>query len=707
MKKIGILFFVVIAIIMAHNARAQGKMTYPETRKADTVDNYFGIQVADPYRWLEDDRSAETEAWVKKQNKLSFSYLESIPFREKIRKRLRSIWDYPKYSVPFKAGNHYFFRKNDGMQDQSVLYIQDGLDQKARVFMDPNKLSEDGTVALGTVSLSTDGKYMGYSINRAGSDWTEIHVREVPSGQKLTDKIEWVKFSGVAWKDHGFYYSRYAEPVEGEELSSQNKYHKVYYHRIGTDQHEDELVFENKEEPLRNYYAQVTEDERFLIIYESESTHGNAVYCKDLKKPNAGFKTIMDNFDSENRVIDNNAGKLVMMTNLDAPRKKLVLIDPEKPDKDNWASILPQKDIVLQGVTIAGENLIAQYMKDASSRAYVYSYEGKKLDEIPLPGLGTLAGFSGKKNENIAFYAYTSFTFPATIYKYNVEKNKSDIHYQPDIDFNANTYVTEQIFYKSKDGTQIPMFITHKKGLEKDGSNPTLLYGYGGFNVNLTPFFSLSNLIFLENGGIFVLPNIRGGGEYGEEWHQAGIKMNKQNVFDDFIAAAEYLIDHKYTSPEKLAINGGSNGGLLVGACMTQRPELFQVALPAVGVMDMLRYHKFTIGWAWAGDYGTSEDSKEMFEYLHSYSPLHNLKKGTEYPATLVTTADHDDRVVPAHSFKYAATLQEKHEGDAPALIRIATKAGHGAGKPTSKIIEEQTDKWSFIFENLGVEPRY
>lgn len=692
---------------MAQHMNAQNPLEYPETRKVDTVDEYFGTKVADPYRWLEDDRAPETEAWVKKQNKVTFNYLESIPFRDKIRNRLENIWDYPKYSVPFKGGDHYFFRKNDGMQDQSVLYIQDDLDAEPRVFLDPNKLSKDGTVALGSVSISTDGKYMGYSINRAGSDWTEIHIRKIPSGEKLDDKVEWVKFSGIAWKDGGFYYSRYAEPEEGEELSSQNKFHKVYYHRAGTEQSEDILIFENKEKPLRNYYAQVTEDEHFLIINESESTHGNAVYCKDLSKSDAEFIKIMEGFDHENRVIDNIGDKLLMMTNQDAPRNKLVLINPENPGKENRETILPQKDIVLQDVTLAGGKLIAEYMKDASSRAYVYSYNGKKLDEIKMPGLGTLAGFSGKKEENIAFYAYTSFTFPATIYKYDVEKNKSSVYYESDIDFNPNDFVTEQVFYKSKDGTKVPMFITHKKGLKKDGSNPTLLYGYGGFNVSLTPFFSLSNLVFLENGGIYALPNIRGGGEYGEEWHQAGIKMNKQNVFDDFISAAGYLIDKGFTSSEKLAIAGGSNGGLLVGACMTQRPELFRVALPAVGVMDMLRYHKFTIGWAWAGDYGTSEDSKEMFEYLYAYSPLHNLKEGIEYPATMITTADHDDRVVPAHSFKFAATLQEKKRGGDPVIIRIETKAGHGAGKPTSKIIDEQTDKWAFIFRNLGVEPAY
>jgi len=700
------LFLTLTALFMMNSCKQPAPIDYPETRKDDVVDMYFGVEVPDPFRWLEDDNSDETAAWVQAQNKVTFGYLESIPFREKIRSRLTEIWDYPRYGTMFRAGKNYFFFKNDGMQNQSVLYIQEGLDGEARVFLDPNEFSADGTVSLASLGISNDDRYLAYGISRSGSDWNEIKVMEIETGIELPDHVQWTKFSGISWRGNGFYYSRYDEPKEGETLSGKNEFHKVYYHKLGTPQSEDELIFMNPDFPLRNYYVSVTDDERFVILYETESTSGNALYVKDMQARNPKFVQLVEGFDKDYSVLDNIGDQLLVMTNYNAPRQQLVLIHPERPQPENWTPVIPEKEQVLSSANLIGGLIAVRYMQDATSRAYLYDYDGNFVNEVNLPGVGSLSGFSGKKEDNIAFYSFTSFTFPSTIYKFDVAANESSVFRASEIDFDPDKYETKQVFYTSKDGTRVPMFITHKKGLKMDGNNPTLLYGYGGFNVSLTPSFSVSRLILLENGGIYALANIRGGGEYGEEWHKAGIKLQRQNVFDDFIAAAEYLVDQKYTSPSKLAIQGGSNGGLLVGAVMIQRPDLFKVALPAVGVMDMLRFHKFTIGWAWTGDYGSSENEEE-FHYLLRYSPLHTLQDGVHYPATLITTADHDDRVVPAHSFKFAARLQEAHRGPNPVLIRIETSAGHGAGKPTAKIIDEHTDIWSFVFKNLGVKPIY
>lgn len=694
-----------LVVFTSHSCKQHIAVKYPVTNKVDTVDTYFGIAIADPYRWLENDTSAATAEWVKAENEVTDGYLSQIPFRDKIKERLTKMWNYPRYGVPFKQGPWLFFFKNDGLQNQSVMYFREGIEGEVRTLLDPNKLSEDGTIALAGTSVSNDGKYLAYSISKSGSDWNEIHVMEIATGKKLPDTLRWVKFSGMSWQGDGFYYSRYDEPKKGMELSTKNEFHKVWFHKAGTLQKDDQLVYQNLKYPQRNYGAATTEDERFLILYESESTSGTAIYYRDLSKKNMPFTLIAGGFDYEYGVVDNIGDQLLVVTNNMAPRKKLVLIDPAKPDPKLWKTIIPEREDVLESVELAGDLLISEYMQNATSKAYVYNLEGKFLHEMSLPGIGTLAGFSGKKGENVAFFGYTSFTFPLTVYKYDVAKNISAVYTRPEIDFNPDDYEVKQIFYSSKDKTTIPMFLVYRKGIELSGKNPTLLYGYGGFNVSLTPSFSLSRLIFLENGGVYALANIRGGGEYGEEWHKAGTKERKQNVFDDFIAAAEFLIAEKYTSPEKLAIMGGSNGGLLVGACITQRPDLFKVAIPQVGVMDMLRYHKFTIGWAWASDFGTS-DTKEGFDYLISYSPLHNLKDSIAYPATLAFTADHDDRVVPAHTFKFMATLQSKQTGDNPVLIRIDTKAGHGAGKPTTKLIEETTDLWSFVFFNLGMKFR-
>lgn len=681
-------------------------VNYPETKKVDTVDDYFGVKIADPYRWLENDTSAETAEWVAMQNEVTNGYLAKIPYREEIRERLTRIWDYPKIGIPFKEGPYYFFFKNDGLQNQAVLYVREGLEGDPKVLLDPNTLSEDGTVALGSTSVSHDGKYLAYSIARSGSDWNEVYVMEIATGTKLSDSLQWVKFSGMSWRDDGFYYSRYDEPVTGKEFSNKNENHKVFYHKVGTVQADDKLIHANPQFPLRSYGAQVTEDKRFLLLYESESTSGNALYYRDLTKGDLPFKMIAGGFEYDYGVVDNIGEKLLVLTNHKAPKKQLVLIDPVNPAPENWKVIIPEAENVLESVTLAGDKLIAEYMQNAYSRGLVYDLEGTFLKEMTLPGIGTLAGFSGKKGENTAFYGFTSFTFPTTVFKYDVAANTSEIYTEPDIDFDPDKYEVKQVQYSGKDNTTVTMFIVHKKGLELDGENPTLLYGYGGFNVSLTPSFSISRLLFLENGGVYAMANLRGGGEYGEDWHKAGTKEQKQNVFNDFIAAAEFLIEKGYTSPEKLAIMGGSNGGLLVGAVMTQRPELFKVAIPQVGVLDMLRYHKFTIGWAWASDYGTS-DTKEGFDYLVKYSPLHNVKDSVNYPATLAFTADHDDRVVPAHTFKFMATLQEKQAGDNPVLVRIETKAGHGGGKPTAKLIDEVTDLYSFLFWNLGMKPKF
>lgn len=696
------IFVFMITSCKSPTGEKQEKITYPTTRTDDQVDDYFGVQVADPYRWLENDTSAETAKWVEAQNEVTQKYISKIPFRNKIKERLEKLWDYPKLSTPFKKGKWVFFQKNEGLQNQFVLYVQDGLKGEPKVLLDPNTLSKDGTVALGGYSISKDGKYMAYILNKAGSDWSSIHVMEIETGKKLDDVLEWVKFSGAAWKDNGFYYSRYDKPSDGKELSNINEYHKVYYHKLGENQENDKLVYEDKNNPLRNFYPQTTEDERFLIVSETESTSGNALYVQDLTLPNQKLVKIAEGFKNDYSVVDNIGDKLIIQTNHNAPMYKAVIVDPKNP-KAEWVTLLPEKEEVLQGITFGGNKMFAMYMKDATSKVYVCELNGKQLYELELPTLGSVFGLNGEKAENTMFYGFTSFTYPSVIYEYDVEANKSKEFYRAKINIDTDGYETKQVFYTSKDGTKVPMFIVHKKGLNLNGENPVMLYGYGGFNISLTPSFSLSRMVFLENGGVFAMPNLRGGGEYGEKWHKAGTILEKQNVFDDFISAAEYLINEKYTSKEKIAISGGSNGGLLVGACMTQRPDLFKVAMPAVGVLDMLRYHKFTIGWAWATDYGTSEKEDE-FNYLMKYSPLHNVKEGIEYPATLITTGDHDDRVVPAHSFKFAATLQSKQTGNNPVLIRIETNAGHGAGKPTAKIIDEIADTYAFMFYNLGMK---
>lgn len=702
------LFVTSLFLISGCMQNQKSKIHYPTAKKTDTVDVYFGHQVADPYRWLEDDNSPETEAWVEAENKITFDYLSKIPFRNKLEEHLKEIWNYPKYRVPFKKGNRYFLFKNDGIQNQDVLYMMNDLESEPELLLDPNTLSKDGTIALADVSVSKDGKYLAYSISSGGSDWNEIYVMEIDTRRLLNDHIEWVKFSGISWKGNGFFYSAYDEPDEEDVLSGQNRFHKVYYHRLDTPQAEDLLVFNNPEKPLRNYHGYATEDEQFIIIVETESTSGNALYAA--KAGNIGkmkFKKLADGFDYDYMVIGHMGDELIVQTNDHAPKGKVIKIDMANPAPEYWLDLIPEKEDVLEMSGIIGGKIYTQYLKNASNRAYFYTLEGDFDRELELPGIGTITEINGEKNDHVAFYGFSSFTVPSNIYTYNVEEGTSELYKKSELDFNGDDYETHQVFFESKDGTQVPMFLVHKKGLKRDGNNPVLMYGYGGFNISLTPGFRISRMAFLEQGGMFVMVNLRGGGEYGEAWHKAGMKMNKQNVFDDFIYAAKYLIKEKYTSSEKLAIIGGSNGGLLVGACMTQKPELFRVAVPIVGVMDMLRYHRFTIGWAWASDYGRSDESEEMFQYLLSYSPLHNIKQGVDYPATLAITADHDDRVVPAHTFKFMATLQEKNSGKNPVLIRIETRAGHGAGKPTSKQIEEAADIYSFIMFNLGMNPEF
>jgi len=709
MKSNQILIFVILFSIMAGcNQEKRCDIKYPIAKKVDTVDVYFGHQVADPYRWLEDDNSEETAEWVKEENQITNDYLSKIPFREDLKKRLTDIWNYPKYGVPFKRGGKYFFFKNDGIQNQSVLYVQNNLEEEPEVLLDPNTLSEDGTIALAGLGVSKDGKYLAYSTASGGSDWNEIYVMEIKDRKMLDDHINWVKFSGISWYGDGFFYSAYNEPKEGDELSGQNRFHKVFYHKLGMPQSEDKIIFQDKEHPLRNFYAYLTEDKKFVAISESESTSGNALYIARLiDVDKLDIIKIAEGFDYDYSMIDHLGDKIFIQTNQDAPKGKIMVVDFNKPSKENWETLIDESENVLQGAGIYGGRLFTEYLEDASSKAYFYDLNGNYLNELKLPSIGTLFGFDGRRNETTAFYGFTSFTFPSSIYKYDIETGKSEVFKSSEVDFTPEAYETKQVFYSSKDSTKIPMFIVYKKGIELDGNNPTLLYGYGGFNISLTPNFSISRTAFLEQGGVFAMANLRGGGEYGEDWHEAGMKMNKQNVFDDFIYAAKWLIENKYTSSEKLAIIGGSNGGLLVGACMTQEPDLFRVAIPIVGVMDMLRYQNFTIGWAWASDYGTSADSEEMFKYLYSYSPLHNIKKGVDYPATLAITADHDDRVVPAHTFKFMATLQEDNGGKYPVLVRIETRAGHGAGKPTEKQIEESADIYSFIMYNLGMNPSF
>lgn len=680
---------------------------YPETTKVDTLDTYFGQQVADPYRWLEDDRSAETEAWVKAQNEVTEGYLSQISYREEIKERLTEIWNYPKSGAPFREGEAWYVYRNNGLQNQYVLYRMEQPGQAGQVFLDPNKWSEDGTASLGGLNFSKDGKYTAYAVSESGSDWRTIRIMEAATQKLLQDEVKWVKFSGMSWAGRGFYYSAYDAPTEANALKGKNEFHKVYFHKLGTPQGQDRLVYEDKEHPLRNFYAQTTEDERFLIVNGSEGTSGNNVLVKDLTKPNSQFITVVEDFKKDHNVVDADGNSLLMLTTLNAPNKRLVRVDLGKPLAQNWVDVIPESDRLLEGVETAGGKLFVSYIEDAASRVYQYSKQGQLEREIKLPGIGSASGFRGKPEDEEVYYTFTSFTSPGTIYKYSIKTGESTLFEAPKIDFNFADYETKQVFYTSKDGTKVPMFIVHKKGLKLDGSNPTYLYSYGGFDISMRPGFSAARLAWLEQGGIYAQPSIRGGGEYGQAWHEGGMKTQKQNVFDDFIGAAEYLIAEGYTSKEKLAINGGSNGGLLVGAVMTQRPDLFQVALPAVGVLDMLRYHKFTIGWAWAVEYGSSEESEEMFRYLLGYSPLHNIKEGVVYPATMVTTADHDDRVVPAHSFKFISELQAKGAPGNPYLIRIETKAGHGAGKPTAKQIEEWADRYAFTWHNLGFTPSF
>lgn len=676
-------------------------LSYPQTAKSDVVDTYFEQTVADPYRWLEDDRSAETEAWVKAQNKVTFGYLEQIPYREQIKQKLAASWNYEKVTAPFKEGKYTYFYKNDGLQNQYVLYRQLD-DGSSEVFLDPNTFSSDGTTSLAEVSFSKDGSKLAYSISEGGSDWRKIIVIDVETKQQLEPELVDVKFSGISWfGNEGFYYSSYDKP-DGSELSAKTDQHKLYYHKLGTPQKDDAVIFGATEQQKHRYVgASVTEDDHYLLISAAVSTSGNKLFLKDLTKPGSELVTILDHTDSDTDLLDNDGSKLYLVTNLNAPNKKVVAVDAAKPQPEHWVDVIPQTDNVLS-VSTGGGYIFAEYMVDAIAKVQQYDYSGKLVRDVTLPGLGSVGGFSGKKEDKTLYYTFTNYTTAQTIYSFVPESGSSDVYNKSGADFDSNNYVSEQVFYTSKDGTKVPMLISYKKGLKRDGTNPTILYGYGGFNVSLTPGFSIPNAVWMEMGGVYAVPNLRGGGEYGKAWHDAGTQLKKQNVFDDFIAAAEYLQAQGYTSKDKLAIRGGSNGGLLVGAVMTQRPELMKVALPAVGVMDMLRYHTFTAGAGWAYDYGTSEQSKEMFDYLRGYSPVHNVKAGVTYPATMVTTADHDDRVVPAHSFKFAAELQQKDAGTNPQLIRIETNAGHGAGTPVSKQIEQMADIFSFTLYNMG-----
>ncbi|MCX5983524.1 MAG: prolyl oligopeptidase family serine peptidase [Nostocales cyanobacterium LacPavin_0920_SED1_MAG_38_18] len=681
-------------------------LTYPTVSKSEQVDNYHGMAIADPYRALEDPDTEATKAWVEAQNQVTFSYLNEIPAREKIKQRLTKLWDYEKYGTPFKEGESYFYFKNDGLQNQSVLYTLPTLDAEPRIVLDPNQLSEDGTIALSGISISENGQLLAYGLSSSGSDWQEWKVRNIATGEDLQDHLQWIKFSGASWThDHqGFFYSRYDEPNEKTKLEDVNYYQKLYYHQLGTPQSTDILIYHRPDEKEWGFTGNVTEDGKYLIISIWLGTDSkNLVFYKDLTNQNSEVIELINQFLANYSFIDNDDYVFYFRTDFNSPKGRVIAIDTTKTTPENWQEIIPQAVETLESVSVLNNQFVADYLQDAHSQIKIFDLKGNFIREVELPGIGAASGFSGKRYDTETFYSFTSFTTPGTIYRYDMKTGKSELFRQPEVDFNADEYETKQVFSASKDGTKVPMFITHKKGIKLDGNNPTYLYGYGGFNISLTPSFSVSLLIWLEMGGVYAVPNLRGGGEYGEEWHQAGMKLQKQNVFDDFIAAAEWLIAHNYTQPGKLAIGGGSNGGLLVGTCMTQRPNLFGAALPAVGVMDMLRFHKFTIGWAWVAEYGSSENPEE-FAALYAYSPLHNLKPGTAYPATLITTADHDDRVVPAHSFKFAAALQAAHGGDAPVLIRIDMKAGHGAGKPTAKIIEEAADKWGFLVKVLKVE---
>lgn len=710
MKKI--LFPLIALVLVACNDSKEKDKTsqknialnYPKTKRVDTVNTYFGTEVKDPYRWLEDDRSKETEAWVKEENKLTFDYLNKIPYRDSLKNRLSKLWNYEKVSAPYKEGDYTYFSKNNGLQNQYVIYrYKTGEDPStAEVFLDPNTFSKDGTTSLGGISFSKDGKTLAYSISEGGSDWRKVLVMNAETKEIIEDTLVDIKFSGMSWKgNEGFFYSSYDKP-KGSELSAKTDQHKLYYHQLGTPQKEDKLIFGDTEEEKHRYVGgNVTEDNRYLLISASTSTSGNKLFLKDLAVPNSKLQIIIGNTDTDTYLIENEGSKLFLVTNKKAPNKKIVTVDAANPGPENWEDFIPETENVLTPST-GGGYFFAEYMEDAVSAIKQYDYNGKLVRDVQLPGIGSVGGFGTKKEEKELYYSFTNYITPGSIYQYNIEEGTSELYRQPKIDFNSDEYESKQVFYTSKDGTKVPMIITHKKGIELNGKNPTILYGYGGFNISLTPAFSITNAVWMEQGGIFAVPNLRGGGEYGKEWHDAGIKMKKQNVFDDFIAAAEYLIENNYTSSDYLAIRGGSNGGLLVGATMTQRPKLMKVALPAVGVLDMLRYHTFTAGAGWAYDYGTAEDSKEMFEYLYNYSPVQNVKEGIEYPATLITTGDHDDRVVPAHSFKFAAELQAKQTGNNPVLIRIETNAGHGAGTPVSKTIEQYADIFGFTLWNMG-----
>ena len=694
------------AILTATNMVAQ-KIIYPQAPKDGTVDTYFGVQVPDPYRPLENDSSRATADWVKAENKITQDYLSRITFRSKLLKRMKELVNYEKVSAPsyIKQTGKWYFYRNSGLQNQSVMYVMDRLgdEKNARVFLDPNKLSDDGTVALKGISFSHNGKYAAYSISRSGSDWQEFYVKDAKTGKLLDDHIVWAKFSGASWQGDGFYYSAYDAPQKGREFSNVNSIQKIYYHKIGTPQSQDVLFYQNPANPMRFYSVYVNQEETMMFLTESGAGSGNNVYVRDLRQPNSQFIQVTSNLDLQYSLVETIGDKMYFLTNDGAPKNRLMVTDLAHPGFNEWKTLVPEAKDMLESVTFADGKMILNYMKDASSHAFVYSLDGKQLSEIKFPTFGS-AGFYGEKDRKEVFFYFSSFTVPGSIYQYDLATNTSKVYVSPKVKFNESDYVSEQVFYPSKDGTRIPLFITYKKGLKRNGKNPVYLYGYGGFNIARPPHFASNRIPFLEIGGIYAQACLRGGSEYGEEWHLAGTKMNKQNVFDDFISAGEWLIKNKYTSKDYLAIVGGSNGGLLVGACMTQRPDLFKVCIPEVGVMDMLRYHKFTIGWNWAPDYGTSADSKEMFEYLKGYSPLHNLRPGTHYPATLITTADHDDRVVPAHSFKFAATLQADNAGNTPTLIRIDTKAGHGSGKPLSKQLEEQADIYGFILYNMGLK---
>ena len=677
--------------------------TYPQTRKVEHVDDYNGTKVADPYRWLEDDNSAETKAWVEAQNKITFDYLSKIPEREPIKRRLTELWNYERYGPPFKRGSRYFLSKNDGLQNQSVLYTMESLEATPRVLLDPNKLSADGTVALGSYDITEDGNLLAYGLSSSGSDWREWHVRDVRTGQDLPDVVKWSRFSGASWtKDGGgFFYSRFDEPSKTNEFKGALYFQKVFYHRLGTPQSGDRLVYERKDQKEWGFYGGVTDDGRYLILHVSQGTDSrNRIFYQDLQSPNATTIELLNDFDAEYDFIDNNGSIFWFKTDLNAPHGRIIAIDVTKPQRANWKELIAQTDDKLSGVNVVGNEFVVSYLHDAQSAVRFHNLDGKFLRELKLPGIGSAGGFTGQRQDTETFYSFTSFTTPPAVYRYDFATKKSSVFKQPKVAADLKQFETKQIFYNSKDGTRIPMFIVHKRGVKLNGNNPTVLYGYGGFDISITPNYSPKILAWLELGGVYAVANLRGGGEYGQEWHHAGMKLKKQNVFDDFIAAAEWLIARKYTSRESLAISGASNGGLLVGACLTQRPELFAAALPAVGVMDMLRFNKFTAGWAWTSDYGSPEILEE-FKALYAYSPYHNLKVGTKYPATLITTADHDDRVVPAHSFKFAAALQVANAGPKPMLIRIETKAGHGGGKPTGKQIEEAADQWSFLVKEL------